>query len=119
MSKRHFVTALLLAFLATFAEAAIHDKNPVGGYDCASDMTTDNCFGPTPTGSNGPTVTACIAFNANNQKCRDCMPGFDSRGEELGYNTCNYVRYNAACDCKPSGGSRCTSNTTSSCSYRP
>ncbi len=116
MSKQYSVTAVLLLFLATFAEAAIHDKDTVDGYDCAGDMTTSNCFGPTPT-STGPTMTACVASSANNQKCRDCMVAYDIWGQEQNYRTCNYVGRSAACDCTPVGSSHCTGNTASTCTY--
>ena len=92
------LTGALLLFIATAAEAAIQRLDPVDGYDCASDMSTNNCFGPTAT-PGGLYITACKAEGRQNQRCRDCMEAYDSSGESMGYNTCNYVRRDAACSC--------------------
>lgn len=117
MSKR-FCLVLLLAYLAAGpANASIRRLNPIDGYDCAGEMNTDSCFGPTATGSTGPVATSCVAFAHNGQRCRDCMQAYDIWGQEQPHKTCNYVLRNAACDCRPAGSSQCTSKTESTCTY--
>ena len=117
MSQRLCIAALLLIVAASSVEASIQRLDPVDGYDCAGAMTTDNCFGPTVTGSTGPVATSCVAMKG--QKCRDCMQAYDIWGQEQPYKTCNYVRRNAACDCTPAGSSQCTASTASTCTYLP
>jgi len=118
MSISRVVWVMILLMAASVAHGAIYQKDPVPGYDCAGDMTTANCFGPTAT-AGGTTATACVASGANRQRCRDCMTAYDIWGVELSYSTCNYVARRAACDCTPSGSSHCTGNTSSTCTYNP
>jgi hypothetical protein len=100
-------------------QASIFQYTPVGGYECAEDMSTDDCFSsPTATGWQGPTVLACQARGSRNQRCRNCTPKYSSSGQPEGYSVCSYVSTNGACDCTPSGvNTPCTANTASSCSY--
>jgi len=108
------LTVIVVVLAAAPAQATIFQKTTYDGYDCAGDMTTTNCFGPT---ISGPTATACTAAGRNNQRCRDCMEAYNSAGEPMGYNTCNYVRRSASCDCYPSGRPDCVTNVASTCTY--
>ncbi len=115
MRKAHlYLTGALFFFLASPMYAVVYEKDTVEGYDCAGDMTTTGCFGPTAT---GPWATECKAQGRNNQRCRDCMEAFNTSGQSMGYKACNYVRYDAACDCYPSGRPDCITNIVTKCNY--
>jgi hypothetical protein len=116
--NRHFLVIALCLGISFSAEASIYTLNAVGGYECAEDMSTDDCFSaPTATSWSGPVPTLCNAWGRNKQRCKNCEPAYYSDGQPIGHSTCNYVATNAACDCTPAGAAKCTGNTSSTCSY--
>ncbi len=120
-SKMSLLLAIsLLLAAAAPARGAIYYRETIDGYDCAGDMTTENCFS-TPTGTkwSGPTTTACSAKGRDGQRCRRCAPSYDPDGNPREYNTCNFVPESAACDCTFASGEtkKCSGNTASACEY--
>lgn len=116
---RFWCLGLLTVFAFTVpAAASVQYPDDVDGYDCAGDMSTDNCFSsPTGTAWSGPVTTQCVAKGSSGQRCKNCQEHFTTRGQPSGYNICAFVARNAACDCTPVGEYKCTGNTSSTCTY--
>lgn len=108
---------LLGFFVALCAPAyAVFQLDPTGGYECAEDMSTDDCFSnPTATGFNGPEVVACVAFKSKRQACRSCEPEFRRDGQPTGNGICAYVGWNGGCYCTGGGTPNC--EPKASCTY--
>jgi hypothetical protein len=100
---------LLGGFLAVCVPAhAVYTLDPVGGYECAEDMSTDDCFSdPTATSISGPEVVACVAFNSKRQGCRSCEPEFLKNGQPTGNGICAYVGWSGGCSCEGGGTPNC------------
>jgi len=102
LSRWSFRTAVALLVLTwgLSSQAAIYQKDPVDGYTCADNMTTDGCFkDPTVTTFSGPDPVACVAIGPN-QRCRDCVDYYLPNGQPSGTQVCGYVKASESCSCK-------------------
>ncbi|HYH06440.1 MAG TPA: hypothetical protein VEK11_05190 [Thermoanaerobaculia bacterium] len=100
--------------LAASADANIMFKDTTD-HGCADDMSTDDCFGPTTTGSSGPIILTCRAFGSAGQYCRACRERYFDNGQYAGYKVCAYVKESAYCKCQYPGTDSC--HNEGSCTY--
>lgn len=105
MKRLFFLSVVILALACpAFAREPIQQPTPVEDY-------------------NPPSVTACTAYAANNQACRNCQNFVDRNGNEIPDSKyCAFVTESAACSCVNNGsgtggnGTGCVGNR-GACTY--
>ena len=117
---RSTLRLLLLAGALGFglaAHAEIFTVDPIDGYTCADNMTTEGCFSdPTSAaGSTGPVPTKCTAHRRQNRECRECYPEYDATNHLTGRAICVYVPWSSACACKDPKTTHCVDQ--GACTY--
>lgn len=107
---RIYALVLLVALFGSFPAFAFNDD--WGGIE--DDWST--LSNPTPGPSNPPTLSACTARRSQNQGCRVCTQYYNQAGQYMGYFTCAFVTWSAACGCEKALTPECR-RTDTTCTY--